>query len=95
LLNFFRKLFFTSEPTVSITPASPSEILIQHLQSEVTFLREQVKFLTERNAPVSLPPRVVIPQRPKKYNPETKTYVDKTDEEIAQDRQGLMELGII
>jgi len=94
LLEFFRKIFLTSNSSVSITPASPSELLIQQLQSEVTFLREQVKFLMERHVSASLPPRQIIPQRPMKWDEVAKKYVAKTDEEIEIDRQGLRELGI-
>jgi hypothetical protein len=91
LKNLFEKYF---SPVVKITPPSPSELLIQQLQSEVTFLREQVKFLTECQTPASLPPRQVIPSRPMKWDETAKKYVPKTDEEIELDRQGLRELGI-
>ena len=91
MLNWFREKFFS----VKIAQPSPSEILVQSLQSEIIFLREQVKFLQEKSVPQVVPPRVVVPSRPMKFDSAVNKYVPKTDQEIEMDRQGLRELGVL
>lgn len=74
---------------------SPVQIL---LESEVAHLREQNKFLLETIQGFQAPKlRVSNPDdfRPKKFDPTTKRYVAKTDEEIEADVQGMKELGIV
>ena len=86
---------FPISPTVKISQPSATELHIQSLQSEILFLREQVKLLQDRTTPQAFVPRVVIPQRPMKWDVTANKYVPKTDAEIESDKQGLKELGII
>ena len=83
------------QPEVVIPLPSAVELHIQSLQSEISFLREQVKLLQERSTPQAVAPKIVEPLRPMKFDPLTLKYVPKTDAEIESDRQGLRELGII
>jgi hypothetical protein len=92
LLNFWKK---KESPEVVIPQPSATELHIQSLQSEITFLREQVKLLQDRTTPQAFVPRVVTPMRPQKWDVTAQKYIPKTDAEIESDKQGLRELGLI
>ena len=94
MLEFLKKLFTVSENVIVPQP-SQQDLHVQSLQSEISFLREQVKLLQERTTPQAFVPRVVTPMRPQKWDVVAQKYVPKTDAEIESDKAGLRELGVI
>ena len=91
MLNFFRKLKIVD----SVPPEDSAPSALRTALSEITFLREQVRILTQALIPVNPPVSQASPQRPMKYDESTKTFIPKTDQEIASDIRGFQELGIL
>jgi hypothetical protein len=71
--------------------------LVKHLKEQVIWQQKQIELLQEKLfvATHLHYDKAAEPIRPLKFDPDSKTFVPKSDEDIQKDIVGLQELGVI